>query len=358
MYPREANLYQKLSGKSVRCDLCEHRCVIENGEAGFCRARQNQNGVLKTLVYGYAILHKQTPIEKHNLYHYYPDTKTYAVGTPGCNFRCWWCASWRVARLPAPRFLEKVEEISPARIVNAAKMNGSRSITYTYTEPTVFFEYAYDVSRLARRKGLKNILTTNGFMSREMLEAFLPYLDAASVDLKTLRNKIYFLDREVHLKVILDNLKVLKAAGIWLEVSSMLIEGVNEDPLQLGEIARFIATELSPETPWHINHLYQPRDLHQRPAEQLESLRKAKQIGLSEGLKHVYITDLEGEDDTQCRVCGQVLIQRRGSQQLTLLNRNGECPRCWTQLAGVFEGEKNPMALVKYKRQLGETSKI
>jgi pyruvate formate lyase activating enzyme len=349
MYSREANLYQKLPDKGVRCSLCQHRCIIENGEIGFCRARENQNGILKTLVYGYAVVHKQTPVEKHNLYHFYPGSKTYAIGTPGCNFRCWWCTESQVVRMPAPWVLSGIEEISPAGIISAAKTNGSQSITFTYTEPTVFFEYAYDISRLAKRTGLKTILATNGFMSPEMLDAFLPYLNAASIDLKTFRKKTHFSDKKVHLKVILENVKRMKEAGIWVEINTLLIAGVNEDPVELRELAKFIYSELGPETPMHIDRLFPTWDLSRRPPEELESLRKAKEIGVEEGLKHIYIERLAGEYHTRCSECGEIAIERSGIHIKKHLSIDGECQNCWTLLAGVFEGEKNRKALAKYK---------
>lgn len=357
MNPREAKLYDKLSGNTVRCNLCEHHCVIEDGEAGFCRARKNQNGILKTLVYGYAVMHKQMAVEKQNIYHFYPGSKTYSVGAPGCNFRCWWCSEWQVTRLPVPRILASLEEISPARIVSSAKTNSTNSITYTYTEPTVFFEYAYDIARLARRTGLKNILVTNGFMSRQMLDLFLPYLDVIRVDLKTFRRKSFFSDKKVNLEVMLDNLKRMKAAGIWLEVSTLLIAGVNEDPAQIRDLAQFISQELGSKTPWHINRLYPTWDLTRRPSEELKGLRIAKEIGQAEDLKHVYLERITGEYDTFCSKCSEVLIRRDGDQIKSSLNQDGACPHCWTPLAGVFGGEEKRKALVKYKSQTLDTLK-
>jgi pyruvate formate lyase activating enzyme len=349
MYPREAKLYHKMTGKSVTCNLCEHHCLIDNGEVGFCRARKNQDGILNTLVYGYAVMHKQTQVERHNLYHYIPGTKTYSIGTPGCNFRCWWCNEWKVARMPSPGIFTAVEEISPAGIISAAKTNGCQSITFAYTEPTVFFEYAYDISRMAKRTGLRTIMATNGFMTNEMLDAFLPYLNAAVVDLKTFRLKTYFSDKKIHLQVLLDNAKRMKQAGVWLEINTLHIAGVNEDPGQLRELAETIAADLGPETPWHINRLFPAWDLTKRPPEELEGLRAAKDIGHEAGLKHVYIERVTGEYNTWCGECGELAIERRGTQVISYLTHDSKCKNCRTPLSGVFTGDKTRKELVEYK---------
>jgi pyruvate formate lyase activating enzyme len=350
MYLREAKLYEKLPGKTVRCDLCEHHCEIENGESGFCRARENRNGILYTLVYGYAVMHKQTSIERQNFYHFYPGSKTFAIGAPGCNFRCWWCSDWKAARMPVSRKLSSIEELSPARIIGSAKTNSSQSITYTHTEPTAFFEYAYDISRLAKRTGLKNLLVSNGFMSRGMLDEFLPYLNAVRIDLKTFRKKTFFSDKKINLDVMLNNMKRIKAAGAWLEVSTLLISGVNEDPKQLRDLAGFISQELGPETPWHINRLFPTWDLSSRPPDELEALKRAKEIGLEEGLKYVYIERILGEYNTMCSECGQALIERDGYLVNSQLNQDGACPACLTPLEGIFPGEKKRKALIRYDK--------
>jgi pyruvate formate lyase activating enzyme len=350
MYPREAKLYEKLPGKAVRCDLCEHHCVIENGERGFCRARENRNGILNTLVYGYAVMHKQTPVEKQNFYHFYPGSRTFTVGAPGCNFRCWWCSEWRVARVPSPRKLSSIEEISPAGIIGLAKTNSSHSITYAYTEPSVFFEYAYDIAKLAKRTGLKNLLVSNGFMSQDMLHEFLPYLNAVNIDLKTFRKKTFFSNKKISLDVMIDNLKMIKSAGVWLEISTLLISGVNEDPVQIRGLARLISQELGAETPLHINRLFPTWDLTSRPSNELEGLRRAKEIGLEEGLKYIYIERILGEYNTLCPECGQILIKRNGCQIESHLSPDGACLSCLSPLDGVFPGEKKRKSLVQYKK--------
>jgi pyruvate formate lyase activating enzyme len=350
MIPREAKFYHKLPNKAVGCDLCEHYCVIENHEPGFCRVRENRNGILRTLVYGLPILHKPEPIEAHYLYHFQPGRKTYAVGTPGCNFRCWWCKTWKASRIPLPKNLASVETIEPSQIIGMAKINGTQSIAFTYTEPTIFFEYAYDIARLSRRAGLSNILVTNGYMSPEMLDAFLPYIDAACLDLKTFRKKTYSADKKILLSTVLDNMKKMKAAGVWKEVNILLVAGVNDSREELSEIASFIADELGRDTPWHINWLF-PWDPARLTPEGLDNLRMAKEIGQAAGLHHIYLERRAGEYHTHCRTCGKVLIERSGTQVSTHYNQDGTCPQCYTALAGIFGTKASRRAIVEYQKK-------
>jgi pyruvate formate lyase activating enzyme len=347
MFPREAKFYQKLPGKAVVCDLCEHHCRIEKDETGFCRARLNQNGILKTLVYGMPVLHKPEPIESQHLYHFYPGTKTYSVGTPGCNFRCWWCSQWNTIQMPASKILASVDKIEPAGIVGAAKINGCHSIAYTFSEPTVFFEYAYDIARLAKKAGLKNILVTNGYMSSKMLEAFLPYLDAASLDLKTYRKKTYFSNKTIERSVLLDNLRSMKKAGLWVEVSTLLLPGVNDQPAELGDIAAQIASTAGVQTPWHINRLY-PWDPARQAPEGIESLELARQLGKDAGLQHIYLERLPGAYNTFCQTCGKLLVERSGTQVMTFYAPDGVCPKCRNAPAGVFDSAPASKALAAW----------
>ena len=338
---KEAMLHEKLSDNRVRCDLCAHRCVIADGKMGICQVRDNRGGTLYTLVYGWTIAQHVDPVEKKPLFHFYPGTTTYSIATPGCNFRCRWCMNWEISQMPRERHLIMIEkEASPEQIVAAAKRASCRSIAYTYTEPTIFLEYAYDTARLAHKAGLANIYVTNGYMTEEMLETFQPYLDAANVDLKAFRDETYKKYVGARLQPVLDSLKRMKARGIWLEVTTLVIPGINDDPIELWDAAQFVAHELGADTPWHISRFFPAYEMTDVPATPLEALNRAKEIGLEAGLRYIYVGNVPGEENTSCHSCGRLLIRRSGYWILeNHVQPDGRCPDCATPVAGVGMGQ-------------------
>jgi pyruvate formate lyase activating enzyme len=332
---KEAMLYDKLPDNHVRCKLCAHRCVIAPGRKGVCNVRENQGGTLHTLVYGRVITQHVDPVEKKPLYHFYPDSTAFSIATPGCNFRCRWCQNWEISQVPREQHLVQGEKATPAQIVAAARQAGCRSIAYTYTEPTIFFEYAYDTARLAHEAGLANIYVTNAYMTPEMLETFHPHLDAANVDLKAFRDETYRRYVWARLQPVLEAMQVLKRLGIWLEVTTLVIPGINDDPAELREAARFVAQELGVETPWHISRFFPAYQMPDVPPTPLVTLRRAREIGLEEGLRYVYIGNVRDEENTVCHECGRLLIARSGFYVLQNLVRDGRCPHCRAPIAGV-----------------------
>lgn len=337
---KEAMLYEVLPKQRTRCLLCGHRCVVAEGKLGVCGVRKNVGGKLYTLVYGRAVSRHLDPIEKKPLFHFYPGSTAYSIATPGCNFHCLWCQNWTIARPPDETVLWAIPQVMPDRIVAEALACGSRSIAYTYTEPTVFFEYAYDVARLAHQAGLTNVYVTNGYMSAEMLDTFYPYLDAANVDLKAFRNETYRRYVGAGLQAVLDSLKMMKRQGIWLEVTTLVIPDLNDDPDELLDAARFIVQELGSDTPWHISRFYPAYKMTDQPPTPFKTLQRAKEIGLEEGLKYVYIGNVHGDDneDTICPGCGRTLIRRLGFSVVANHVRAGCCPDCGTLIAGVEMG--------------------
>jgi pyruvate formate lyase activating enzyme len=227
-------------------------------------------------------------------------------------------------------------QATPEQIVANAQKTQSRSIAYTYTEPTIFFEYAYDTARLAHNTGIANIYVTNGYMTTEMLEAFHPYLDAANVDLKAFRKKTYNRFVGAGLQPILDSMKTMKQQGVWLEVTTLVIPGLNDDPQELQDTAQFIAQELGPETPWHISRFFPNYQMADRPPTPVATMQRARQIGLQAGLHYVYLGNVAGDSNTDCPGCGRTLIRRRGywDTQNSLLE--GHCPDCGTHVAGIW----------------------
>jgi pyruvate formate lyase activating enzyme len=332
---KEAMLYEKLAENRVKCNLCAHRCTIAEGRLGVCHVRENVDGVLYTRVYGRTIAQHVDPIEKKPLLHFYPGSTAYSVATPGCNFRCRWCQNADISQAPREEHFLLGEEASPEQIVAAAQQMGCRSIAYTYTEPTVFFEYTYDTARLAREARLANVYVTNGYMTDEMLEMMHPYLDAANVDLKGFRDKVYRRYAGARLQPVLDSLKAMKELGIWVEVTTLIIPGVNDDLQELQDAARFVADELGRETPWHISRFSPAYQMVDVPPTPLSILLQAREIGRQAGLYYVYVGNVPEEANTTCHACGHLLIRRRGYQVVaTDLTPGGHCPECGKPVEG------------------------
>jgi len=334
---REALLYETFAGNKVRCNLCAHYCVIADGRKGVCQVRENRGGTLFTLVYGRTIARHVDPIEKKPLFHFFPGSKAYSIATPGCNFHCQWCQNWDISQQPREQYLISGHQATPNQIVAAAKNTGCQSIAYTYTEPTIFFEYAYETARQAHAAGINNIFITNGYMTAEMLEAFHPLLNAVNVDLKAFRNETYHRYVGASLDPVLDSMKAMKRLGIWLEVTTLVIPGVNDDPTEIRDAARFITQELGADTPWHISRFFPAYKMMDVPPTPIALLSKAKEIGLEEGLKYIYPGNVldNGSQDTLCPGCGRVLIRRRGFIVSHDRVKDGHCPECGEPIAGV-----------------------
>jgi pyruvate formate lyase activating enzyme len=316
--------------------------------------RENRDGKLWSLVYGRVIAHDVDPIEKKPLFHFHPGSLAYSITTPGCNFHCRFCQNWQISQLlreserngwgAAARAYEDDrsllalgDEMRPEDIVAAARRAGCGSIAYTYTEPTIFFEYSYDTARLARAAGITNVYVTNGYMTAEMLDLFHPYLDAANVDLKSFRDQTYRKVMGARLAPVLDTLRLMKRLGIWLEVTTLVIPGLNDSAAEIRDVARFLARECGADTPWHVSGFFPAYRMADVPPTPPETLRRARDIGLEEGLRYVYEGNLweGGDEDTRCRECRVALIRRRGFDVLENRVARGRCPDCGATVAGV-----------------------
>jgi len=343
----EAMLYEKMSNHDkVRCRLCAHGCLIDEGKRGICQVRENQGGTLYSLVYGKPIAGNVDPIEKKPLFHFLPGTTSYSIATIGCNFQCAFCQNWDISQYTRegggdiPGGGPGGKEVTPEQIVAAAKKAGCASISYTYTEPTIFFEYAFDCMKLAHEAGLKNVFVTNGYESADCVEKCRGLLDAANVDLKAMSEGFYRRECKASLQPVLDTLKRMRQAGIWLEVTTLLIPGKNDSPLELTKLAQFIAKELSTEVPWHIS-AYTPRYKYAEggPARTpVATLEMAMGLGLQAGLGFVYPGNLFGHEgeSTKCPGCGEKIIGRRGYSVNDQVAKTGLCPSCSQPIAGVW----------------------
>ncbi|MFH1996934.1 MAG: AmmeMemoRadiSam system radical SAM enzyme, partial [Candidatus Omnitrophota bacterium] len=252
---REAMLYKRLENGSVACDLCAHRCVITDGKFGICGVRQNSRGVLYTLVYAEAIADHVDPIEKKPFYHFLPGSNSYSIATVGCNFRCGFCQNWRISQASKRDGLGDGYELRPEKVVREAIRNRCASISYTYTEPTIFFEYAYDTARIAKEKGLYNTFVTNGFMTGEALRTIEPFLDACNVDLKFASDKQYRDICKGRLEPVLDSIRCMRQLGIWVEVTTLVVPGENDSHDDLTWFAGSIAG-IDKMIPWHISRFH------------------------------------------------------------------------------------------------------
>ena len=248
---KEALLYEKLDGKSVHCYLCSHHCKIANQKFGFCGVRENVDGILYTYAYGNVASAHVDPIEKKPLYHFLPGSNSFSIATFGCNFRCSFCQNWEISQQSFKDGAHLGEdEFLPADIVGEALRNGCKSVSYTYTEPTIFFEYAYETAQIAKEKGLSNVFVTNGYMTKECIGMMQPYLDAANVDLKFFNDAAYKKICAGSLQPVLDSIRLMKESGIWVEVTTLIVPGENDSEEELTGIARFIAGQTQKRTPF------------------------------------------------------------------------------------------------------------
>src|SRR6056297_256279 len=337
----EARLYDKRANNQVVCRLCAHFCVISHGQRGRCGVRENRDGILYSLVYGHTIARHVDPIEKKPLYHFYPGSRSLSIATPGCNMHCHWCQNAGISQVSPDLKFPVGEAMSPEQIVATAHQSDSRSIAYTYTEPTIFFEYSLDTSRLARDAGIANVYVSNGYMSAEMLDLVHPYLDAVNIDLKAFRDPTYRQYAGARLQPVLDSLKRLHDLDIWLEVTTLIIPGINDDPQELTELAEFIVTELGADTPWHVSRFHPQYKLEHLPATPPATITQAVEIGRAAGLVHIYAGNLGLDNNTLCSGCGACLIERRGfAVRRNRISAQNSCPDCGHRVAGVGMGKR------------------
>ncbi|QTA92459.1 AmmeMemoRadiSam system radical SAM enzyme [Desulfonema magnum] len=334
----EAYLYEPLEDRKVRCNLCNHRCIIKEGRRGICNVRENQAGILKSLVYGKLIAQHIDPIEKKPLFHLLPGSLSYSIATVGCNFKCMFCQNANIAQMPTDhKGLIMGDPCTPEAVVRAAEAGNCKSIAYTYTEPTIYFEFAFNTAKIAHEKGIKNVFVTNGYMTSEALEMISPYLDAANVDLKAFNNEFYKKLCGAKLEPVKESLKKMKSLGIFVEITTLLIPGLNDDKEELEGLASFIAEELGIETPWHISRFHPTYRLTDRPPTPVPTLVMAREIGIKAGLRYVYVGNVPGEkgEDTFCYHCGETLVDRWGFSIRKNLIKNGVCSYCGSEIDGV-----------------------
>jgi len=334
---KEALLYEKLENKLVHCFLCAHQCRIADEKFGICGVRQNKNGTLCTHVYGKPITMHADPIEKKPLYHFLPGSFSYSLATIGCNFHCGFCQNWEISQTNIRDGAElDRKEVSPQELVKLALKNKCKSISYTYTEPTIFFEYAFDTAKLAKEKGLCNVFVTNGYMTKECLEMIKPYLDAANVDLKFFKNESYRKVCAGSLEPVLNSIRLMREMNIWVEVTTLIVPEENDSEEELFDIAKFIAG-VDKNMPWHVSRFHPDYKFTNHQATPEETLKKAEDLGRRAGLNYIYAGNVYGwGNDTYCYKCKKILIKREVFSVLEYNIRQGKCSHCKSVVPGVF----------------------
>ncbi len=333
--------FWKPSNGKVECYLCPVECRLKEDQVGSCGVRVNHGGKLYTYTYGSLISAAVDPVEKKPLFHFYPGHTTLTIATPGCNLHCRGCQNWEISQVPKGKVFEDSfftdTNVPPEAVVEAALREGCESISYSYSDPTIFVEYMLDVARIAKEKGLKNIMVTAGYINREPLEEIDRYMDAYSIDLKFFSDESYRRYSKGRLQPVLDTIKFVFERGKWVELTTLLVPEFL-DERQIRDIARWIVRELAPWVPWHLSRFfpyYKATDLPPTPVEDLE---RAFQIGKEEGLEFVYVGNLFGNrhESTYCPRCGEEVIGRRGYLITKVELEGGRCKRCGYEIKGRF----------------------
>lgn len=324
---KEAILYEKV-GKALNCKICERRCIISGGKTGFCEMRENKDGKIYSLNYAAASSVGVDPIEKKPLFHFYPGTSVFSIGSVGCNFRCRHCQNWGISQTQ----LEKIptREILPEDAISLTKEYGCKSIAWTYNEPTMWFEYTLDSAKLAKTSGIKTIYVTNGYMTEESFDEIKSYLDAANIDLKGMSEKFYSELCEAQLQPVLDNIVRMHDAKIHIEITNLMIPKYNDSDEDITALVDFMVDEVGVEVPLHFTRFFPQYKLTEVPPTEVKLLEKAQRIAKDAGMKYVYIGNVPsaGGENTYCPECGELIIERDGFEVVSNREKMQECPTC------------------------------
>jgi len=344
-YPhlKEAYFYKKLNGKRIQCQTCPHCCLIEPKQRGRCGTKINLSGTLYSLSYGNPCTIHADPVEKKPLLHFYPGMQAFSLAVAGCNFHCLNCQNWEIAQTTPDK--TRNMDLAPGRIIELAQKHGCKSIAYTYSEATTFYEYMVDISTKARKQGIKNIYVSNGYISQEALDRLCEVIDAASINLKSFSDEIYWKLNGGHLDPVLNTLKTLHERGIWLEIINLVIPTYTDDPEMIKKMCGWIIDNLGPDYPLHFSRFYPQYKLTKLPPTPVETLEKSRTIAEKAGLRHVYIGNVPGAgDEVVCPGCKKTVVKRRGYTLLSLDIVDGKCRFCKQAVSGRWEESKKEAA--------------
>lgn len=334
-WSKEGMFYEK-TPRGVLCLICPNQCTIKEGELGDCRSRTNHNGLLYSIAYGNPCAVHIDPIEKKPLYHFLPGSKSYSVATAGCNLACLNCQNWTISQT-SPRQTRNYD-LMPAMLVEDTIKNSCKSISYTYSEPVTFYEYTHDSSKLARAKGLKNVMVSAGYINEKPLRELARYIDAANIDFKSFKDSIYIKLNGGRLQPVLNTLKILKEEGVWLEITNLIVPSWTDDIEMIKDMCKWLKDNGFEDNPLHFSRFHPQHKLTQLPATPVSTLKNARDIALKEGLNYIYIGNVPGSgaEDTICPKCKKTVIERRGYTVLASNIVNNCCNFCNTKISGVW----------------------
>ena len=336
---KEAQLYRKLDGGAVECGLCSHRCTIQDGKQGICKVRYNRSGTLYTATYGGVVARNIDPIEKKPLYHVKPGSRSFSIGTFGCNFTCEFCQNADLSQMPRRMDVQKLpqSDLGPDQLAHQARRAGCETIAFTYNEPTLFYELARDCAKSADELGIGAVFVSNGFLTAEAFEGFKRLLVAANIDLKTFRDENYRKTCGGRLQPVLDTIERMWKAGTFVEATTLVVPGFNDSDAELLEIAGFLAS-VSVDLPWHVSAFHPCYRMTDRPPTPTKRVLEACEIGFEAGLRYVYAGNLlDGRySSTRCPSCGGIVIERSGFQVLAKNIDGNRCASCGFEIAGIF----------------------
>ncbi len=334
-WSKEAKYYVN-TPKGIKCKLCPQNCSIKEGETGDCHTRTNVNGKLYSLVYGNPCAIHIDPIEKKPLSHFLPGTFAYSIATAGCNLGCLNCQNWTISQ-KSPKETRNYD-LMPEKVVEEAAKYHCKSIAYTYSEPTVFYEYVYDTAKLAKVKGIKNVFVSAGYINPEPLRELCPYLDAANIDLKSFSEDIYEMLNAGTLKPVLEALKIFKEEGVWLEITNLIVPTWNDDMYMIKKMCDWLFDNGFDDTPLYFSRFHPAYKLQNLSPTPVETIHQARKVALDAGLKFVYTGNIPGDDgeNTYCPDCHKLLIERNGFTIKQNHVKNGKCEYCGTAIPGVW----------------------
>lgn len=334
---KEALFYEQIDNNVVQCSLCPRRCIIPDGRRGFCQVRENKEGKLYTLVYAKPVAIHIDPIEKKPLFHFLPGSSAFSIATAGCNLRCKFCQNWEISQAK-PEELD-YQYLEPSDLIEKVKQSGAHTIAYTYSEPTIFYEYMLDVAKLAKKEGIRNVMHSAGYINEVPLRQLAKYLDAANIDLKGFSNEYYSDMSEATLEPVLNTLKILRDEGVHLEITNLLLPGFNDDEDSITKMCLWIKDNLGEDTPLHFSRFFPMYKLLSLNPTPVESLKLAKKIANDCGLKYVYIGNLAGNpaESTYCPNCKKILVERRGYFVVQNNIEDEKCKFCGEKIAGIWK---------------------
>ena len=333
----EARYWTLLEGSTVQCQLCPNYCVLKSGKKGRCGTRINADGKLYTIVYARPVAVHIDPIEKKPFTHFLPKTDSFSIATAGCNLGCIFCQNWQISQ-SRPEDAE-ARVLAPLEAVNQAKKNKCATIAYTYTEPTVFYEYMLDTAKTAKAYGVKNVMHTCGYINPKPLKELLQYMDAVNVDLKGFSEEFYVTMCSGHLDPVLETIKNIKKAGVWLEITNLVIPGKNDDPKMIRAMCLWIKKNVGADTPLYFSAFTPQYKLTGLPPTPVKTLEDAQKIAKEVGLHYAYIGNVYGHagESTICPKCKKVIITRQGFNTLEVDLVDGKCKYCGYRIAGVWK---------------------